>query len=85
MQKNKKVPGDIVNLHLCTTNDNHDIWFVKYQVKQTEFFVLLGYLLPFYRPNNPENQNFEKMKKAPRDIIILYKCTINGNHMIYGS
>ena len=30
-------------------------------------------------PNNPENQNFEKMKKITVDIIILYICTINEN------
>ena len=39
---------------------------------------------PFYTPNNPENQNFEKMKKTPGDIIILHKCTTNEN-MRYGS
>ena len=38
---------------------------------------------PFYTPNNPENQNFEKMKKTPGDIIILHKCTTNEN-MRYG-
>ena len=27
------------------------------------FFFILDYFLPFYPPNNPENQNFEKMKK----------------------
>ena len=26
----------------------------------------------------------KKLKKTPRDIIILHKCTINDNHMIYG-
>ena len=36
-------------------------------------------------PMDPENQNFEKMKKTPGDIIILQICTINDNHMIYGS
>ena len=30
-------------------------------------------------------KNFEKMKKTHGDIIILYMCTINENHMIYGS
>ena len=39
----------------------------------------------FYPPNNPENQNFEKMKKILGDIIILHMCTINENHMMYGS
>ena len=44
-----------------------------------------GYFLPFYLPNNPENQNFEKMKKTPRDIIILHVSIINQNHMMYDS
>ena len=41
-----------------------EIWSV------TELFVILGHFLPFYPPNKPENQNFEKMKKTPGDIII---------------
>ena len=32
-------------------------------------FGLFIALLP--PPDNPENQNFDKMKKAPADIIIL--------------
>ena len=43
---------------------------------------------PFYAllpPMDPENQNFEKMKKIPEDIIILQMCTINDSHMMYGS
>ena len=38
-----------------------------------------------FGPNSPENQNCEKLKKTPGDIIILHKCTIKDNHMIYGS
>ena len=52
---------------------------------QTEFFVILDRFLPFYLPNNLKNQNFEKMKKSPGDIIILHMCTINDNHKRYGS
>ena len=37
----------------------------------------------FLPPNNPENQNFEKMKKNPGEIIILNMSTINENHMMY--
>ena len=47
------------------------------------FFVILGHSLPFYLPNNPENQNFEKMKNASRKIIILHMYTKNHNHMMY--
>ena len=41
------------------------------------FFALLP-------TNNPENQNFDKMKKMPGDII-LHICTINDDHMMHGS
>ena len=41
--------------------------------------------LPFYPPHNPENQNLEKMKKVPGDIIILQMYTINDNQIMYGS
>ena len=45
-------------------------------------FGLFFALLP---PNNPKNQNFEKMKKTPGDIIILQMRTLNDNHMMYGT
>ena len=33
---------------------------------------------------DPENQNFEKIKKTLGDIIILQMFTINDSHMIHG-
>ena len=45
----------------------------------------MGHFLPFYSPNTLKNQNFEKMKKAPGDIIILHVCNKNYDQMIYGS
>ena len=44
----------------------------------------MGHFLPFYSPHSPKNQNFEKMKKIPGDII-LHKCTKNYDQMMYGS
>ena len=58
-EKKKKIAGDIIILFMCMY---HEVWFLRYGVRQTEFFVILGYFLPFYPPNDPENQNFEKMK-----------------------
>ena len=55
-----------------------EIWSV------TEFFVILGHFLPFYPTNNPKNQNFEKMKKTPGDII-LHTSIKNHDHMLYYS
>ena len=78
----KKISGNIIILHMCTINDNHyDVWFVRYGVLHTEFFVILDHFLPFYPSNNLKNQNFEKLKKKqkqkqkqknPGDIIILH-------------
>ena len=48
-------------------------------------FCHFGLLFAFLPPKNLKNQNFEKMKKIPGDIIILYMYTINDNHIIYGS
>ena len=33
-------------------------------------------------PDNPENQQFDKLKIVPGDIIILRMYTINDNHVI---
>ena len=57
---------------------SYDVWFLSYGVQWTNFFFILDkFCLPFYPSNNPKNQNFEKMKTTPRDIIILHMCTIN--------
>ena len=62
------------------------IWCMVPEIsRRTEFFVILDYFLLFYPPNNQKNQNFENIKKVPGDIIILHKCAINDNHMMYGS
>ena len=63
----------------------YDVWFLRYEVRQTEFFVILDCFLPFYPPMDPESQNFEKTKKIPEDIIILHMYTINNSYMMYGS
>ena len=34
-EKMKKLPGDIVILHMCTINENHDVWFLNYGARQT--------------------------------------------------
>ena len=48
-------------------------------------FCHFGLFLPFYPHNNSKNQNFKKLKKIIGDIIILHRCTINEDHMMYGS
>ena len=74
--------------HLYHQQRSYDIWFLKYKVQQT-IFCLFGPFLALSRPplppDNLENQNFEKLKKITGDIIILQMCTINDNHLMYGS
>ena len=33
----------------------YDVWFLRYGARQTECFLILDHILPFYPPNNPEN------------------------------
>ena len=63
---------------------SYDVQFQRYGVRLTECFVILGHFLTFHPPSDPENQNFEKMKKMYGDIILLQMCTINEDHMTYG-
>ena len=60
-----------------------EIWSVT-----DRMFCHLGLFLLFYPPplplppNNSENQDFEKMKKMPENII-LQMCIINQNHDVW--
>ena len=64
---------------------SYNIWSWDMECDKTQFVVILGHFLMFYPHDNLENHHFEKMKKIPRDIIILHMCTINDNHIKYGS
>ena len=59
---------------MCTKTHNYEVQFLRYGVRD-RIFSHFGLFLPFYPPNNPENQNFEKMKKESGDDIILHMCT----------
>ena len=56
-----------------------EIWIVTDRILCNFLFTLLPPL------STQKIKIFQKMKKAPRDIIILQKCAINDNHMKYGS
>ena len=74
----KKKPGDIISLHLCTTNDNH-MMYGSLDIRWNRLNFLRTIFCPFNPPSpkNLENQYFYKIKKKniPGDIII---CTINA-------
>ena len=77
----KKTPEDIIipqmMIRWCMVPET---WSATIRI-----FCHFGLFFALLLPNNPENQNFEKMKKMLVDIIILHKCTINENHTMYVS
>ena len=81
LKKWKKKSGDIIILHMCTRNNNHMLYY-SWDVKCGEQNFLSFWTV--FCHFNPKNQDLEKIKKKPGDIIILHKCTINDNQMMYG-
>ena len=70
--------------HVYQKPQSYEVQFLRYGVRQF-FLVIFGHFLPLFSPlpNNPENQNFEKMKKASGDVIILNLCNKKHDHMMY--
>ena len=87
--KIKKLTGDTISLHRCNINDNH----MMYGSWDTEchghnFFIFWMISCPFTPVTTWKmkiSKNKKNKKKTRRDIIILYMCIINDNHMMYGS
>ena len=72
--KLKKTPGHIIILHICTTNDNHDVWFLRYGAQQqTEFFVILDHFCPF-TPLWTQKIKILQKWTTQQKILSFYKC-----------
>ena len=50
-----------------------------------QFFCHLGSFLALFLSSSPKNENIKKMKKTPRDIILLHDCTNNYDYRLYCS
>ena len=68
----KKTPGDIIILHICTTNDNHMMhssWDIEHDRHNVlSFWTVFCPFTPLWTQNITI---FKKMEKIPKDIIIL--------------
>ena len=84
--KMKKFAGDIIILYICTKNHNHMMYGSWYTERDRDNFLSFWTIFCTFTPlTHPKNQDFEKMKKTSRDIIILHICTINDSHMMHVS
>ena len=85
----KKLPRDIIFLHMCTINNNHMMygpWDMEHDRQNfLSLWTAFCLLHPCPPPNTQKIKILKKMKKTPEDIIILQMCTVNDSHMIYGS
>ena len=57
-----KMPGDMIILHICTINENH-MMCASWCRECEKIFSYFGPFFALLPPNNPQNQNFEKIKK----------------------
>ena len=82
----KNPPTDIIILHKCTINDSHMMYGSWNMECNNIIFCHFGQFFALLLPK-PKKPKFWKknMEKLPRDIIILHRCNINDNHMMYGS
>ena len=70
--KMKKTPGGIIThfKHEYHKWKLYDVCCLRYGAWKTDFFLILDHFLSFYTPlpspNNPENQNFKKIKKKKK-------------------
>ena len=75
---------DII-LHMSTINENHMMYGSWQLGRDRQTFSSLWTIFCLFHSNSSENQNFEKMKKTPRDIIILHKSIEIHDHVLYCS
>ena len=55
LKKNRKKDLKILSFYKHKWQ-SYDVWFLRYGLQWTEFFIILDHFLPFYPPNNRKNQ-----------------------------
>ena len=67
-KQTKKKPGDIIFLHMCTINEDGS-WDIR--CNRQNFLKFWAIFSPFSPPDDPGNQNFEKISL---EILSFYTC-----------
>ena len=77
-EKMRKKPWRSYKREVC------DVKFLRYEARQTKFFIILGHCLPFHTTDNPKNQKFKKMKKKTKILeISLFYTSVPKIMIIY--
>ena len=76
--------GDTIILHMCTMNVNHMMYGSWEMEHDTEFLSFWTIFCTFTPLKTQKNQDFEKLKKKPRDLS-FYTSVLNHDHMLYCS
>ena len=86
-EKNLKKCLEVLSFYryMCTINVGHMIyesWNIRYN---RQIFSSFWAIFCLFSPLTTSKIKILKLKKTPRDIIILHICTINYNDMMYVS
>ena len=86
-QEIKKASRDTTILQVCTINGNHMMMYASWDLvgERRNFLRFWTVFCPFNPLTTQKIKILKKWIKKPGDIIILRICTINDNHMMYGS
>ena len=86
--KMKIFAGDIIILHVYQKSQSYNVRFRRYEVWQTEFFVIMDRFLPFYPPPPLTTRKIKILKNWEKSLELssfYQKCTRNHDHMLYHS
>ena len=84
----KKIAGDIIILHMCTKNHNHMMYGSWDMEWDRQIFLSFWAIFCAFTPAFLmilKIKIFRKNENSAWRFIILHRCNINYNHMIYGS
>ena len=83
LKKMKKMAGDIILLYIHVYRKWRYMIYGSWNIRcDRQKSLTFWYIFCPFSPLTNQNFNIEK---TPGDIIILHNCTINDNHLMYGS
>ena len=86
LKKMKKASGYVIILNLCNKKHNHMMHaYSDMECDRHNFLSFQAIFCSFALLLNPKIEIQKKCKKPLGDIILLLMCTINQDHMMYGS